>query len=527
MKPINEANRFIHGAFVLTVTTVIVKIIGFLFTIPLANMLGADGMGYFYSSYDIYNMLTVLATAGLPVAVSRMISEAAQKKQTANINRIYKVALISFSIVGIVVSLLMFFGANQWAAFIKNPNSSLAIRALSITAFFAFIMSALRGYFQGHSDMIPTAISQIIEALSKLIIGCSLAYYIMKTSANFITGAAGAILGVSIGAVLATVLLLFYKRRYNIKYYNSVDGEVTRTDKNFLIELIKISIPISLGASVMSIVNFFDMTLIMRQLQDVLHYTGERANWLYGAYGNAKKIFNLPAAFIIPFSVSIIPALTSAITRDDKDQIRTNLVSVFKYPMMISFPAGIGLAMLSYPILSIIYFTKPEEVIAGAPLLSVLGIAVILNSIVVITNAILQSYKKVNFSMFAMIVGAVFKLLLNWQLIGIENINIMGAPIATCVCYAVIAIMNLIYLHKFIPPKSRVIKNILLITLASVIMGAVAYVLYSFSTNFIGVRTSGILSIMVGAVIYLILILTFKIVTISELKSIFNKKTLN
>ena len=524
MKQINEANRFIHGAFILTVTTVIVKIIGFLFTIPLANLLGADGMGYFYSSYDIYNMLTVLATAGLPVAVSRMISEAAEKKQSANISRIYKIALISFSAVGLVISLMMFFGADQWSAFIKNPNASLAIRALSITSFFAFVMSALRGYFQGHSDMIPTAVSQVIEAMSKLVIGCTLAYYVMKISGDFMIGAASAILGVSIGAVLATVLLLFYKRRYNKNYYNDITDEVTRTDKDILIELVKISIPIALGASVMSIVNFFDMTLIMRQLQDTLGYTGERANWLYGTYGNAKKIFNLPAAFIIPFSVSIIPALTSAITRDDKEQIKNNLVSVFKYPMMISFPAGFGLMTLAYPILSIIYFSRPDEVEAGTPLLAILGFAVILNSIVVITNAILQSYKKVNFSMFAMIVGAVFKLLLNWGLIGIESVNIMGAPIATCACYAVIAVMNILYLRKLIPPKSRVLKNLALIALASGIMGGCAYGLYNITERFINAKIACVLTIMIAALIYFVCIILFKVVTKAEILSMLSRK---
>jgi Membrane protein involved in the export of O-antigen and teichoic acid len=524
MKQINEATRFIHGAFILTVTTAIVKIIGFLFTIPLANMLGADGMGYFYSSYDIYNMLTVLATAGLPVAVSRMISETTQKNQPANINRIYKIALISFSLVGLVISLLMFFGADQWAAFIKNPGASLAIRALSITSFFAFTMSALRGYFQGHSDMIPTAVSQVIEALSKLVIGCSLAYYIMKTSGNYMTGAASAILGVSIGAVLATIILFFYKRKYNKRYYHDITDKVTRTDKDILLELVKISIPIALGASVMSIVNFFDMTLIMRQLQDTLGYTGERANWLYGTYGNAKKIFNLPAAFIIPFSVSILPALTSAITRDDKDQIRNNLVSVFKYPMMISFPAGFGLITLAYPILSIIYFSRPDEVTAGTPLLAVLGLAVILNSLVVITNAVLQSYKKVNFSMFAMFIGAGCKLLLNWGLIRIESVNIMGAPIATCACYAVIALLNILYLRKLIPPKSKVIKNLALITLASGIMGGSAYVMYNIAERFINAKIAGIVTIMIAALIYLALIIIFKVVTKAELVSMLSRK---
>ena len=523
MKPINEANRFIHGAFVLTVTTAIVKIIGFLFTVFLGNLLSADGMGYFYTSYDIYNMLTVLATAGLPVAVSRMISEAKQQKKAADISRIFKVALMAFSSVGIIISLVMFFGADQWTAFITNPNASPAIKALAITSFLAFVMSAMRGYFQGHSDMVPTAVSQVIESLSKLVIGCTLAYYIMRSTDSYAMGAAGAILGVSIGAVLAVIILTFYKRRYNKLYYGDITDSPTRTDKDILVDLVKLSIPISLGASVMSIVNFFDMTLIMRVLQDVLNYTYEEANWLFGVYGNAKKIFNLPAAFIIPFSVSILPALTSAITRGDKDQIRTNIVSAFKFPMMISFPAGVGLMALAYPILSIIYFTKPDEVTAGAPLLAVLGLAVILNSVVTITNAILQSYKKVNFSMIAMIVGAVVKLVFNWGLIQIPSMNIMGAPIATCACYAVIAAMNILYLRKLIPPKSNVVKNLAAITAAAVIMGLSAFGLYNLTSQFINAKIACMLTIMVAFAIYLVFIFLFKVITKAELKSMLKR----
>lgn len=518
-KNINEANRFIHGAFVLTVTTAIVKVIGFLFTIPIANLLGANGMSYFYSAYNIYNMLTALAIAGLPVAVSRMISESTQKNNPANTARIYRIALTAFSVIGLFVSLIMFLGADAWAGFIANPNSGLAIRVLSVTAFLSFTMSALRGYFQGHSDMIPTAVSQITESMSKLVIGCILVYYIMNTGGSYEVGAAGAIMGVSVGAILATVILFMYKRRYTKLYYGDITEDITRTDKDILGELFKISIPIALGSSVMSIVTFFDNTIIMRQLQFALNYTLEEAEWLFGTYGNANKIFNLPSAFIIPFSVSIIPALGAAITRENKEQIAFNIASAFKFPMMISFPAGIGLAVLSFPILSIVYFSRPDEVAVGAPLLSVLGLAVILYSVMTITNAVLQSYKKVNFSMFAMLVGAVVKLILNWILVGIESVNIMGAPIATCACYAVIMVMNLLYMRKLIPKGIKIIRTLMLILLSGLIMGGAAFAVYNVTDNFVSVRIAGVLAIAIAAVIYFAFIMIFKVVTVKELKS--------
>ena len=147
------------------------KLAGLLFTIPIANMLGGEGMGYFYAAYDIYNMLAVLASAGLPVAVSRMVSETLVKGNQREADRIYTLSARIFTIIGAVIAAVMFFGADILASLIKNPNAGLSIRALAITAFCAFVMSALRGYFQGHSIMKYTAVSQVIEAFAKLALG--------------------------------------------------------------------------------------------------------------------------------------------------------------------------------------------------------------------------------------------------------------------------------------------------------------------------------------------------------------------
>ncbi|MBE6541940.1 MAG: hypothetical protein E7672_05790 [Ruminococcaceae bacterium] len=187
-----------QGAFILTISTAFVKLAGFLFTIPIANLLGGEGMGYFYSAYDIYNMLAVLASAGLPVAVSRMISETLVSGNTDEAEEIYKISVRIFTVIGAVIAAFMFFGADLLADLIKNPNAGLSIRALSVTAFCAFVMSALRGYFQGHSVMAHTAVSQVIEAFAKLFLGCALAFVLIKTEYEYIGGSAGAILGVSI-----------------------------------------------------------------------------------------------------------------------------------------------------------------------------------------------------------------------------------------------------------------------------------------------------------------------------------------
>ncbi len=510
-----------QGAFILTISTAFVKLAGLLFTIPIANMLHGDGMGYFYAAYDIYNMLAVLASAGLPVAVSRMVSETLVSGNTAEADRIYKVSVRIFTIIGAVIAAVMFFGADLLAALIKNPNAGMSIRALSVTAFCAFVMSALRGYFQGHSIMKYTAVSQVIEAFAKLVLGCLLAYVLLKTEYEYIGGSAGAILGVSIGAALAVLYLLFNKKRMD-KAQTLCDMPV-RADKVIIKELFKIAIPVSLGASVMSLVNLIDTTVIMRILQDGLGYSYERANWLYGVFGNAKKIFNFPSAFIVPFSVSILPVLTAAYTVRDKEGVRSNMVTCFKYALLLALPAGIGISVLSAPIMHIIYFNTPEEATAGTPLLAVYGIAVILYAVVSISGAILQAFGHVNLPLISLTVGGVVKCVLNAVLVGFASINIMGAPIATCVCYVVMIVMNLVFLRPYLTGCTAIIGNTLKTAAASLIMGAFAYFAYSILSNLLGIRIGGLIAICCSVFVYAAMILVFRVVTFRELKSMLSR----
>lgn len=518
----DKKGSFLQGAFILTISTAFVKLAGLLFTLPIANMLGGDGMGYFYAAYDIYNMLAVLASAGLPVAVSRMVSETLVNGNTDEADVIYKVSVKIFTIIGAVIAAIMFFGADLLAAIIKNPNSGMSIRALSVTAFCAFVMSALRGYFQGHSIMKYTAVSQVIEAFSKLFFGCALAYVLLKTEYEYVGGSAGAILGVSIGAALSVIYLLANKKRMDKSRVRC--GMPVRSDKAIIRELFRIAIPVSLGASVMSLVNLIDTTVIMRILQDGLGYSYERANWLYGVFGNAKKIFNFPSAFIVPFSVSILPVLTAAYTARDKKGVRNNMVTCFKYAFLLALPAGVGISVLASPIMNIIYFKTPDEANAGTPLLAIYGIAVILYAVVSISGAILQAFGHVNQPLISLTVGGIIKCALNALLVGIENINIMGAPIATCICYVVMIVMNIMFLRPYLTGCGAIITNTLKTAAAALVMGVFAYFVFPLLGGILGQRLGGLIAICLSAAVYAVVILVCKIVTLSELKAMVRRR---
>lgn len=490
-------------------------------------------------------MFAVLASAGLPVAVSRMISETMVNDNRDEAERIYKVSLRVFALIGVVASCLMFFGADIIAGdhFLNNPKVAYSIRVLAITALCSFLMSPLRGYFQGHSIMIHTALSQSIEAFAKLCIGILIASLFIQPEYQ----SAGAIAGVSIGAILSVIYLLIVKKKYTKTYVPR--GMPVRSDKELIKQLFIIAIPVSLGASVMSVVNVIDDWSIMNILQNGiipkdssfvlgnvwkeapefltrifdtgLGMTNEQANLLNGIFGNAKKIFNLPSAFIIPFTVSILPVLTSAFTAKDKDGIAKNMTNCFKYSALLAFPAGIGIIVLAKPIMNILF--PSEEMEIGAPLLSIFGIAVILYAFVSITGSILQAFGKVNKPLISLCVGGVLKCILTIVLVSIPTISIMGAPIATVVCYIVMIIMNLLFLRKFFSGCGAIITNILKIAVAASVMGVCTFFVYRLLEYYLGINIGGIVTIAVAVILYVVLVFLFGIVTKSEIKSIIKK----
>ena len=507
-------------------STAFVKLAGLLFTFPIARILGDGGMGVFYSAYNVYNLFAVLASAGLPVAVSRMVSETLVRGNRDEAERIYKVSLRLFAMIGAFVALFMFIFGDWLAAMIHNPDAGFSIRVLAVTAFCAFLMSGMRGYFQGHSIMIYTAVSQVIEAVVKLGLGIALAVVVVRAGAGDSTSSAAAISGVSLGAVLAVVFLLFSKKRFSRG--TALAGMEVRSDRQIVKELFRIAIPVSLGASVMSVVNVIDDVIIMGLLQkgltvgpfflSGLDFGYPAAKALNGVFGNAKKVFNFPSAFIVPFTVSILPVLTAAYTARDREGVKKNMTNCFKYSLMLALPSGIGMFVLSEPIFRILY--PRGDVENGSVMLATFGIAVVLYAVVSITGAILQAFGRVNLPLVSLTVGGVIKCILTTVLVSRPDLNIKGAPIATCVCYVVMIAMNLFFLRSYMKGCAKpILVNVVKTAAAALLMGAAAYFLAIPLEGRLGVRMGGLVSIAAAGCVYLALIFLFRIVTLRELKT--------
>lgn len=502
-----------HGAIILVAANIIVKIIGALFRIPMTNLIGEDGMGYFQTAYGMYNMLFVLSTAGLPVAVSKLVSENAAKGYYGDVKKIFNISLISFMIVGFLGTFVMFAGAQTFAKLANNDKAAYSVVAIAPAIFFVAIISTFRGYFQGLSDMRPTAISQIIEAVSKLLIGFLAAYFLLKMGKTLETASAGAIMGITIGSVFAAILLIiFYKKSKQIKYINSKAKENVLTKSSYSIfkEIVKIAIPITIGASVLSLTNLLDLFLVMNRLGDA-GFSQAQANSLYGTYTSmAITLFNLPPSIIISLSISIIPAISGAYALKNINKLKSTIESALRIGVLFALPCAVGLAVLSEPILDLLFFKRPDAVMVAAPLLTSLGGGIFFVCIVSLTNSMLQAIGKVNIPVATMFIGGFIKLATNYILVGDPSINIGGAPIGTTLCYGVIAILNTYFLIK----HSRIIPNFFNIFIkplvSSVAMGISAVVVFNFFVNILGSKMSILISVVIAFLIYLIMLVVVK-----------------
>ena len=502
---------FLQGALILAVANVIVKIIGAGFKIPLARLIGEDGGGLFNTAYTMYTWMFVIATAGLPVAVSKMVSESIARNNRYEAHRIFHVAFYLLSFIGMIGTAVLFFGARFFADILSNSRAAVAIMAVSPALLFVAIMSAYRGYFQGMQNMIPTAVSEVIEALGKLIIGYILASIWLHRGVEY--SAAGAVLGVSAGAFLGAAGLYFIYQVYHGKMMEEVRFSKERSVKvkpagRILKELVKIAIPITIGASVFSLTNVIDLALVMNRLSSI--GLGEvEVSSLYGSYSMyAVPLFNLPPTLISSLSISIVPVIASALAVHNTKLAKATTESALRITMLFALPCAVGLSVLSEPILQFVYDNAN-----ATTLLQILGIAVVFVSMVMVSNAILQASGKVMIPVRNMFIGGAAKVISNYILVGIPQINIHGAPIGTNLCYIIIITLNLLEVKKVTGAEYK-FTDFFVKPLIAVGSMAVS-VLFGYN-KFIEIWQSNSLAtigaIVVGAVIYTLMLFAVRAV---------------
>ncbi|MDL2300202.1 polysaccharide biosynthesis protein [Clostridiaceae bacterium OttesenSCG-928-D20] len=519
-----QKQNYLHGATILTVGVVIMKILGGLYKIPLGNLLGTATYGYFAAAYNIYAVMLTVSTAGLPVALSRLISEANTLGEYGRARQTFNIAMALFVAMGAVLSAVMFFFPTELAIAMNKVEATQSILALSPSVLLVCIASAYRGYIQGHSNMIPTTVSQVLEVFAKVVTGLALAWYFVKTGKSGTISSAGAIFGVTIGSLVSAIYMFAYYRKH---YSKALPQEYTKTVRNTAIlkDLLKIGIPITLGASVMSLISLLDTSLVNFQLasnKDILPFSPDE---LFGTYSLLLTLYNLPVAFITPLTISVVPAISAAIAVNNHREAADISSSSIRMTSIIAVPMGIGLAALAAPIISTIYPRIENN--TGPLILFLLGIASIFVCVLLTSNSILQASGNERLPIISMLVGGAVKIVVTWVLVGDPEIHIYGAPVGTLACFVVMAGLNWIFMRKSLVVKPRLSRTVLLPLICGLIMGGAAWGSYGLFQRFINLSSARLsmvismgLSIILAIIIYLVLIIVTRAITLEDMKLI-------
>lgn len=509
-----QKQKFLQGAAVLTMGTILVKIIGALYKIPMNRIIGTEGFGHFNVAYSIFNVLLTISTAGLPIAVSRMISEASTLGNKRQIQKTFHTSLRLFLIIGALCSAVMLIFAPQLAVWMEDPDAVYAIAVLAPAVLFLCIISSFRGYFQGQQYMTPTAVSQVIEAACKLVIGLGAVYVVLGMGYGKPQAAGGAIFGVTMGSVLACLYLFVQYRKKHVRLTKADAASRVLSTRATTMKLLRLAIPITIGSAGLQIFNALDTKIILGQLQNAIGLSSKAASSLFGTYSAAQTFYMLPPALITPLAIGIIPTVTAALTLHNFREARRTEESAIRMTALISLPCGAGLAVLAAPIQAIAYKYDAETLRIAGPLLAILGVAVVFNCMVSVTNAILQAHGKVTIPIYTTLVGGLVNVITDYVLIGMKSISIYGAAIATIAYCAVIMFLNLLAMRKSLELPPRVLLQFVKPLVATAIMSVATYFTYDGLSQVVSsVTVCALGAVLVAVVVYAILVYAMKIIT--------------
>ena len=508
----SKKQNFLQGTALLAMATAIVKVIGAIYKIPLNAIIGKQGFSYYSTAYEIYNVLLMISTAGLPVAMSRMISQASSLGHNNRIRRIYHTARIIFLSLGIAGSLLMTLFCRQLAEFQNQPDAWAAIGALGPCVLLICIMSTFRGFFQGHSNMLPTSVSQVLEAVVKLIVGMLAALLLLKTTGSVSLAAGGAILGVTTSCLVSS-MYLFRKFRgaYSALAPSSEDpGTYADTAKR----LMAIAIPITIGSAGLQILTMLETKIYMGQLLG-LGFSQLEADSMKGLYNMSQTIYNMPCAFITPITISIIPAITANLTLLNYSGAKATEESAARVTGLICMPCAFGLATLAGPVTALLGGYTGADLELSTHLMSIMGMNIIFNAVVLLTNAMMQAHGHAVVPVINMFVSGVLRLAVVYILTGNPHIGIVGTPIGAMICFLCIAVLNVYSMRRVLENPPAIVKNLLKPFLAAAIMGVFVYGSLQLLIK-AGITSRLILCglpIGVGVVVYVVAAISLKAIT--------------
>ncbi len=517
-----RSNSFVKGAAILAIAGLIVKIIGAFFRIPLANLIGVDGMRYYEIVYPYYSFLLAVSSAGLPTAISKTVAERVTFGDYHGARAVFKDAFLLLSGIGIVTSLTMYFGAHAIAGFTSSPEAFRSFQALSPALFLVSIMCVYRGYLQGMQQMTGTAVSQVAEQVGKLAFGLYLGVKLLWRGPDY--AAMGAIIGVTISEFLGlAVIWLFYmsKRR---QFARAIRHSEKRSYARgvFVKPLLLIAIPITIGASISSLSGMVDGALIIRTLTNNLGFSESTAGNAYSLLrANVTTLVNMPGVLTMALAVSLVPAISAYVAKKDFKRAKVAARLGMKLALIIGLPCAVGLFVLSKPVLLLLYPTLTgSQLSLASELLKTASVGVIFLSLVQSMTGVIQGLGKPSIPVFNLFIGFVLKVVVMLILMNIPSINIQGAAVSTVVCYAFAGIADTVYTVRKTGMRLDIFDSLVKPAAASLVMGLAASVINNLLEAAGHERLGAIVGVLVGVLIYAALMLLLGMFSPEELDMI-------
>ncbi len=499
-----NGEKFLKGTFILTIASFVVKVIGSLNWIFVSRILGGEGIGLYQMAFPIYFFAMTVSQAGVPVAISIITAERVALNDIFGAKRVFRISMFLMLLTGIFFSVLTYFSA-QWLIdlqFIRDPRAYMSVVALAPTVFFVTFLASSRGYLQGWQSMTPTAVSQIVEQIFRVITMIVLADLLLPWGLDY--AAAGASLGALAGAVTGLILLVCFHIKLNRNIYKKFGKDLRPSPESekesafsIIKRIFKLSLPVSAASIMLPVVSNLDLMIVPQRLE-VAGYSVRQATELFGYLtGMAVPLINLATILTASLAVSIVPAISEARALKDYSRIYRQTAAAVRISNFVCFPAFVVVFLLATPIATLIYNAP-----GAGPAVMISAVSIILLGLHQVSTGVLQGLGHTTIPMVNMILAAAAKVALNWTLTAMPALGIMGAAWATAADMGVAAFINLYFIYKYIGYKiepGQLFKTIG----AAAVMALVVKTFYDFTITEWGIAwfsTFG--AVIVGCIVY-------------------------
>lgn len=529
----NSSNYIMQGS-ILAAASILSRLIGMLYRLPVTNIITDHGNDYYSAAYEIYNIILLISSYSLPLAVSKLVSAKAALGQYRNAWRIFKSALYMAFFVGVLGSAVTYLGAGFFTGTLLNtPESELSLKILALAVFFLAVMGVLRGFFQGMGTMMPTAVSQIIEQIFNAIVSIAAASVLFRYGLSLdqkagvtdgrsgpIYGAAGSTLGTSIGALAGLLFLIAVMMMYRrvLRRQMRKDRTGSRDSYGDILGLLVMTIvPVILSTAVYNISGILDQGVFKYLMLDVQKIEKSTVEVYWGIYvGKYKLLTNVPIAVASALSASTIPALTRARMEGNRKEMRRKTDGAIRMVMFVCIPSAFGLTALAEPILRLLSWNTDP---IAAKLFIVGSTAVIFYGLSTLTNGILQGIDKMHIPVRNALISLVLHLALLVVLVQVCKLHIYGVVISYLFFAVMMCILNGLAIRKHLRYRQEMVRTFLIPIVSSTIMGLSCWLLYTPLEELIGFKLSAVICIVLAVFIYGFFLLLLRGITEQELRA--------